>query len=192
MSNPNPTSFYSAVAIPLPSEEEIRRVIGDGYDSKSTLNVVKMAAGTGDMYPSLMRFVSAVFSAQGITPRTREMIILRVSKVLNAPYEWQANIKMAANTGLSQEEVDAAAADGQVTGVCPEYILVCKAADELTEAGMLKDETITALLAHFGEQVARKVVLMIAWFNMLSLFLNGCRVPLETTEKIGSKTSPLA
>jgi hypothetical protein len=32
---------------------------------------------------------------------------------------------------------------------------------------------------------------MIAWFNLLSRFLNGCRVPLETTDKIGAGTSPL-
>jgi hypothetical protein len=31
---------------------------------------------------------------------------------------------------------------------------------------------------------------MIGRFNMLSLFLNGCRVPLETADKIGMKTSP--
>jgi hypothetical protein len=36
-----------------------------------------------------------------------------------------------------------------------------------------------------------EVVLMIAWFNLLSRFLNGCRVPLETTDKIGAGTSPL-
>jgi hypothetical protein len=32
---------------------------------------------------------------------------------------------------------------------------------------------------------------MIGWFNMLSLFLNGCRVPLEITDKVGTRTSPL-
>jgi hypothetical protein len=31
----------------------------------------------------------------------------------------------------------------------------------------------------------------LGWFNMLSLFLNGCRVPLETTDKIGTRTAPL-
>ena len=31
----------------------------------------------------------------------------------------------------------------------------------------------------------------IAWFSLLSLFLNGLRVPLETTDKIGDRTSPL-
>ncbi len=42
-----------------------------------------------------------------------------------------------------------------------------------------------------GGVLARTFVLIIAWFDLLSLFLNGCRVPLEATDKIGSKKSPL-
>jgi alkylhydroperoxidase/carboxymuconolactone decarboxylase family protein YurZ len=38
-----------------------------------------------------------MFQAEGIDPRTREMIILRAAKVLNAPYETQANVQMAKN-----------------------------------------------------------------------------------------------
>jgi len=55
----------------------------------------------------------------------------------------------------------------------------------------LRDETLRELLDRYGETTSRKIVLMIGWFNMLSLFLNGCRVPLETTDKVGARTSPL-
>jgi hypothetical protein len=47
-------------------------------------------------------------------------------------------------------------------------------------------------MSQYGETVSRKIILMMAWFNLLSLFLNGRRVPLETSDKIGSKTSPSA
>ena len=83
------------------------------------------------------------------------------------------------------------ASNGPVTGINPEYVLVCKATDELSTDGTLRDETLSKLMSQYGETVSRKIILMIAWFNMLSLFLNGCRVPLETSDKIGSKTSPL-
>jgi hypothetical protein len=39
--------------------------------------------------------------------------------------------------------------------------------------------------------VTRKYIVTISWFSMLSLFLNATRTPLETTDKIGSRTSPL-
>lgn len=186
-----PTAYTSTIAIPLPSEQTVRQIMGTSYDPERTLNVLKMFAGTEDLYEATIGIVKAMFQAKGIDPRTREMIILRAAKVLNAPYEAQANVRMAKNAGLSAVEIDAGAADGPVSGIDPEYILVCKATDELSKSGTLRDETLRELLDRYGETISRKILLMIGWFNMLSLFLNGCRVPLETTDKIGTGTSPL-
>jgi alkylhydroperoxidase family enzyme len=186
-----PTAYASKVAIPLPSDEAVRQIIGRSYDTERTLNVLKMFAGTEDMFEATIGLVKAVFQAKGIDPKTREMIILRAAKVLNAPYEWQANVQMARNAGLSPAEINAAASDGPVSGLDAEFVLVCKATDELSKSGTLRDETLSELLNRYGETITRKIVLMIAWFNLLSLFLNGCRVPLETTDKIGTRTSPL-
>ena len=186
-----PTTYASTVAIPLPSEQTVQQMLGKSYDPEKTLNVLKMFAGTEDMFEATIGIVRTMFQAKGVDPKTREMIILRAAKVLNAPYEAQANVQMAKNAGLSATEIDAAAADGPVSGIDPEYILVCKATDELSDSGTLRDGTLRELLDRYGETISRKIVLMIAWFNMLSLFLNGCRVPLETTNKVGTRTSPL-
>ena len=186
-----PTAYTSTVTVPLPSEQTAQQIMGESYDPEKTLNVLKMFAGTEDLYEATIGIVHAMFQAKGIDPRTREMIILRAAKVLNAPYESQANVVMAKNAGLSAAEIDAAATDGPVSGINPEYVLVCKATDELSKTGTLRDETLRELLDRYGETISRKIVLMIGWFNMLSLFLNGCRVPLETTDKVGMRTSPL-
>jgi alkylhydroperoxidase family enzyme len=186
-----PTAYTSAVAIPLPSEQVVQQIMGKSYDPARTLNVLKMFAGTEDLYEATIGIVHAMFQTKGIDPRTREMIILRAAKVLKAPYEAQANVVMAKNAGLTATEIDAAATDGPVSGINPEYVLVCKATDELSKSGTLRDETLRELLDRYGETISRKIVLMIGWFNMLSLFLNGCRVPLETTDKVGTRTSPL-
>jgi len=186
-----PERYTSKVAIPLPSDEVVRRVIGDSYDPEKTLNVIKMFAGTEDMFEATIGLVKTIFQTKGIDPKLREMIILRSATVLNAPYEWQANTQMAKNAGLSSKEIDAAGSDGPVAGINPEYVLVCKATDELSKSGTLRDETLSELMKTHGDTITRKLVLMIAWFNLLSRFLNGCRVPLETTDKIGTGTSPL-
>ena len=186
-----PKPYASQVAVPLPGEDDLRRVLGEGFDPATTLNVVKMAAGTHDMFPAFVGLVKAVFSAEGIDPKLRQMIILRAATVLNTPYEWQANVPMSLNNGLTQAHVDAAGGVGPVSGVEPEYVLACQAADEMYATGTLTDETRQALLGQFGEVATRKIIMIIAWFSLLSLFLNGCRVPMETTDKIGKKLSPL-
>ena len=100
-----PTAYTSAVAIPLPSEQVVRQIMGKSYDPERTLNVLKMFAGTEDLFEATIGIVRAMFHAKGIDPRTREMIILRAAKVLNAPYEAQANVQMAKNAALPRRSM---------------------------------------------------------------------------------------
>ena len=81
----HPTRSAPQVAIPLPSDAAIRRVIGKSYDPERTLNVIKMFAGTEEMFDATIGLVKAIFNAQGIDPRTREMIILRAATVAPEP-----------------------------------------------------------------------------------------------------------
>jgi alkylhydroperoxidase family enzyme len=186
-----PPNCTSKVSVPLPSEDEIRKVMGSAYNPKTTLNVIQMFAGTSDMYAATVGLVNAVFETKGISPKAREMIILRSAKVLSCPYEWQANIVFARNVGLTDADIAAVSADGPVSGVDPEYVLLCKATDELSTKGTLTDATLSEMIKRYDVTTCRKLNLMIAWFNLLPRFLNACRVPLETTDKVGGRSSPL-
>ena len=186
-----PRKYTKSVVVPLPTDAEIRTVVGDSYDPDRALNVIKMFAGTEDMYPALIGMVHAIFGTPTIDDKHREMIILRSAAILDVPYEWQANEVMARNAGLSSHEIEAAATDGPVEGIDHEYVVICAATDELLRSGTLTDMTLRTMLDTFGDTATRKYVATIAWFSLLSLFLNGTRVPLETSDKIGDRTSPL-
>lgn len=99
---------------------------------------------------------------------------------------------MAANAGLTEQEIPAIASDDPVEGIAANYVLVCPATDEMCGAGTLTDDTLSKMLQEFGDVLTRKYITTIAWFSLLSLFLNSTRVPLETSDKIGDRTSPLA
>jgi alkylhydroperoxidase family enzyme len=188
-----PTPYQAAVVVPLPDEDEIARSVGDGYDSDAALNVMKMMSGTGDFIPALIGMVKAVFGERDIDAKHREVIILRAASVLNCPYEWQANEQMARNAGLTTSEIETIAGEGnlELDNLDVVYQLLIAATDELLKSATLTDGTLQALLDTFGTTTTRKYVATIAWFSLLSLFLNGTRVPLETTDKIGQRTSPL-
>ena len=182
-----PTAYTSKESIPLPTNEELMTQFAPQFN----LNVSRMFAGTDDMVPGVSAMTKAVFTAKGVDPKLREMVVLRVAKKLNCPYEWQANIVMAKNVGCTQAEIDAMSSDGPVSDVSPAITLICTATDELTLSGTLSDDTLTQLRQSYDDTTCRKLILVISWFNLLSRFLNACRVPLETTDKIGSGTSPI-
>ena len=188
-----PTRYTSHVTVPLPSDEAFRTIAGDEFDPATTLNVFKMFSGTEEMWGGIIGLVRAVFQdpSQAVEEKTRELIVLRTAKVLNAPYGWFTNVKMATNAGLSDADIEAAASDGPVTGIDPELVLVCKATDELSLTGTLQDETLSQLLQRHGDKNCRKIILVISFFNLVMRYVNGCRVPLEVIDKIETRRSPL-
>jgi hypothetical protein len=84
-----------------------------------------------------------------------------------------------------------AASDDEIEGIDADYRLAWKATDEICVEGTLRDETLQQLLARHGNTMTRKIILIISWFNLLSCFINGCRVPLETSDKIGNESAPV-
>jgi alkylhydroperoxidase family enzyme len=186
-----PNGYRSHATLPLPTDAQIGPELVKELQQSHNLNVSRMLAGTADMYPGAKALVQAVFQAKDVDPRLRELIILRSAYLLDCPYEWQANVVMAKNTGYTQADIDAVAVDGPVIGIDPKIDLVMLATDELTKTGTLSDDTLEQLRKHYDDTICRKLVLIIAWFNLLARFLNGCRVPLETGDKLGKRTSPL-
>lgn len=89
----DPISHISQVVIPLPSDDAIRKVVGKSYDPATAPNVVRVFAGTGDMFEATTSLVTAVFQAQGNDPKTREMMIRRAAKALGFPYGGLASLR---------------------------------------------------------------------------------------------------
>lgn len=184
-------SYEGFVKVPLPTDEEIGLLKNLALKPGGDLNVSRMVAGTDDMMIGVVAMVKAVFDAKGIPKQSRELIILRSAMLLNCPYEWQQNTQMAKNAGCTQMQIDAVAVDGPITTLGDEINLIMTATDELTKSATLTDSTLQQLLDSYQPTITRKLILTISWFNLLTRFLNGCRVPIETEDKIGKRTSPL-
>jgi AhpD family alkylhydroperoxidase len=144
------------LAIPLPSEAAISQRIGPSYDAARTLNAVKMLAGAGDLAKPAIDLMHAIFKTTAVDAKTRELIILRTAKAVGCEYALRAGAVIAANTGLTVEEVGAAMGDAYAGALTPEYMLLCQVADELSIGGHLSDATLNALLARYDGETCRK------------------------------------
>jgi hypothetical protein len=45
-----PTDYKQSVTVPLPSDEVIRKVVGEDYNPDTTLNVIKMFRRSGGIF----------------------------------------------------------------------------------------------------------------------------------------------
>ena len=181
-----------ALAIPLPSEATVSQLIGPSYDASRTLNAVKMLAGAGDLSGPAISLMKAVFNTAEVDAKTRELIIVRTAKAVGCEYALRAGAVIAANIGLTAEEIGAAMGDAYAGALTPEYMLLCQVADELSMGGNLSDATLSALLARHDAETCRKLILIVCWCNLVNRFENGCRVPFEPSDKLATMTSPQA
>ena len=180
----------SPLAIPLPSEAVISQLIGPSYDGARALNAVKMLAGAGDLATPAIDLMNAVFETTTVDAKTRELIIVRTAKAVGCEYALHAGAVIAANSGLTADEIGAANGDAYSGALTPQYMLLCQLVDELSIRGDLSDATLSALLARYDGETCRKLVLMVCWFNLVNRFENGCRIPFDTPDKLATMTSP--
>ncbi len=188
---PMPAGRNHEVAVPLPADADLPAELAERLKALPPLNVTRMFAATEDMCDGVLALVQAVFTAQGVDPRLREIIVLRTAHLLNVPYEWQANVPMARNVGVTDAEITQIASASPVTGLDATAALICRATDEITMDVALSDHTLQELLVTFGPKLTTKYILEISWFNLLSRFLASTRVPLEQGAPTADRTSPV-
>ncbi|MEA2177309.1 MAG: hypothetical protein QOG77_606 [Solirubrobacteraceae bacterium] len=113
------------------------------------------------------------------TPRAlRELMILRIAQLCESEYEWQHHRKMAADAGVTEEQV---AALGQAAS-SPLFDDAEKAAIRLAEeqhSYSVTDETIVALRRAVGDAAAVELSLLGALYEGVARMLQAFAIEVE-------------
>src|SRR5438067_629782 len=108
-------------------------------DRPKGLNVL----GTMAHHPELARAYhtlnSHLLHQTTLSPRQRELIILRVGAVRRSPYEWAQHVVLAGDVGIDPDEL-ARIAEGSLEGWSPLEAAMLRAVDELVAHAGITDE----------------------------------------------------
>lgn len=129
--------------------------------------------GTLVHHPELTRayltFNAHLLVSSTLSPRVREVALLRAVQVRPCEYLWDHHIPIAQRTGLSAAEIDAIrAGDPQH----PVDRLVVRAVDELNESNTLSDPVWSELRAHFDERQLMDLIFTIGCYQLLGAAVN--------------------
>src|SRR5262245_7438846 len=75
------------------------------------LNVFRAVLRSPAIGPAFLRMGSAILNYTGLSPRLRELAIVRVAHLTRSNYEWVQHVRLGLRRGLTQGQVDAIAAD---------------------------------------------------------------------------------
>ena len=160
-------------------DPEIRNQFGDG----PILNIFRTLAH----YPKLMKrwlvFGNHVLAKNTLSPRDRELAILRVGWLCKAEYEWAQHVVIALASGLTQDEIDRVPKGPEAPGWSESEIALLKAVDELVGDAFIEDETWQALSRSFSKEQIMDLIFTVGQYNLVSMALNSLGVQLEDDAK---------
>jgi alkylhydroperoxidase family enzyme len=114
-----------------------------------------------------------------LSPRQKELVILRVAARYNSIYQWAHHVHSAREIGMTDAEF-AALRQGGVQAVWnPEEQALVSAVDQLCDAGRIDDATWAVLEATMDRQKLMEVLFSVGFFAMNAWAFGAMGVQLE-------------
>lgn len=143
------------------------------------LNVLGALAYHPELARAFFTFNGHLLSATSLTPRQRELLILRTAVLRQSEYEWAQHVVIAGDVGISGSEVTAIAwgPDASTWSQIDAALLRC--ADELVADGMIGDATWATLSAELSTEQILDVIFTVGAYETLGWMLRSFGVQLD-------------
>ncbi len=142
------------------------------------INIIRVLMQNPKLARSWSRFAGYILSHQSLPARDREILILRIGWLNQAPYEWEQHVRIGKNAGLTDEEIDRIS-KGPKAGWDRHDAALLQAADDLYEKSAVSDETWQQLSERYSIEQMMDAVFTIGQYNLVSWALNSFGVPLD-------------
>jgi alkylhydroperoxidase family enzyme len=141
------------------------------------------ALGTLARHPALTQafntFNGHVLFATTLSPRQRELLVLRVAALRRSDYEWAQHAVLAGDAGLAPAEVAAVAEGPEAPGLDPLDRLLVRAVDELLASAEISERTWAALGDQLDEQQLMDLVFTVGAYETLAMAFRSFGVEID-------------
>jgi alkylhydroperoxidase family enzyme len=159
---------------PFPSRKEGR---------PKGLNVLGTLAQHPELAKAFHTFNGYILFASTLSPRQRELLVLRVATVRGSEYEWAQHAILAGDAGLDEAEVARIAEGPDAAGWPALDGAMVRAVDELVEEGAISDTTWTILAEGLDDQQLMDLVFTVGAYEVLAMALRSFGVELDADLK---------
>lgn len=167
---------------PLAEDErsqEQRELLAVVTRGKPAANVFATLVRHPKLFKRWTPFGGHLLFTSSLSPRHRELLILRAAWLTRAEYEWGQHVEIAKRAGLGEAEIERVASGPGASGWTEEEALLLRAADELWEDACLSEESWAALHQRFNETQLMDLVFTVGAYAMLAMALNSFGVRLD-------------
>ena len=134
-------------------------------------------------HPNLMRrwlvFGNHILSKSTLSPRDREIAILRVGWLCEAGYEWAQHAVIGKAVGLDDEDIDRITKGADEAGWSAAEAALLRGTDELHNDSFISDATYAELATHYSTEQLMDFVFTVGQYHLVSMALNTFGVQLD-------------
>jgi alkylhydroperoxidase family enzyme len=143
------------------------------------LNALGLLAHHPALTTAYHHFNGHVLFATTLTPRQRELLVLRVAVLRDAAYEWAQHAVLAGDAGIAPEELDRIHSGPRAEGWTPFEAALLAAADELVADARITEPTWAALAAELDTQQLMDLVFTVGAYDLLAMAFRTFDVALD-------------
>jgi alkylhydroperoxidase family enzyme len=143
------------------------------------LNALGTLARHPELTTAFHTFNGHILFSSTLTPRQRELLVLRVASVRQSSYEWAQHSVLAGDAGLEADEIARIAQGPGAPGWTELDRAMLSAVDELIGAGEIGDETWGLLAAELDEQQLMDLVFTVGAYEILAMAFRSFGVELD-------------
>ena len=145
----------------------------------STLNIF----GTLAHHPGLLKrwlvFAGHVLAKSTLTPRDRELLILRVGVRCRSRYEFGQHVVIARRSDISDDEIERVKAGPEDPAWSGHDRALLRAVDELHDDSCISDATWAALTQTLSTEQMLDLIFAVGQYHLVSFALNSAGVELD-------------
>lgn len=143
------------------------------------IDMVGTLARAPAVYAPHMDSARAFFTKSSLTPRDRELVILRTAWLSQSPYEWSEHVRIGQDCGITPEEIERAISGSSADGWSDHDRALVQAAEELHFDSFISDQTWDQLSSAYSEEQMIELVLLIGQYKTVAYYLNSLRIKLR-------------
>ncbi len=159
--------------------DEMSMVVVDGVrkprQDKAALDILVRHA---ELYKAHIEVAQKYLSDCEMSIRDRELAILRIGWLSQAPFEWGAHVIIARRNGVSAEEIEGVIEGSSAALWSKRDRAIVRAMEELHFSSMIKDDTWADLQEFYNDKKLIELVILAGQYKTVAYYQNALRLPL--------------
>lgn len=166
--------------IPLASVEEQPEPIRQWMEDRGGLDVFRVLANAPEVFAGWTQMVDELFDSDTFTPRTREIVILRVARLQNSRYELGQHIGIARRAGLTDGQISAIVETDDFDDFDDTQRVLLDVVTELCTTRHLTAESFNRAHSILGDEGITELLMLVSCYYGLALVLNAVDLDVDT------------